>query len=95
MNITWSIENLERKADDGFVIVAGWRVNAVDGDHNAGAYGSVGFEYHDDFKPFNQLTQDEVIGWVKAQLDVEAIESRLAEIIADEKNPKVIAGVPW
>jgi hypothetical protein len=95
MNITYKIDNLERQASDDLVIVAHWRVDAVDGEHTAGAYGSVGFTRGDDFIPFEELTEAQVIDWVKAQLDVEQIESNLANQIEALKEPKSVSGLPW
>jgi hypothetical protein len=95
MNITYKIDNLERQASDDLVIVAHWRVDAIDGEHTAGAYGSVGFTRGDDFIPFEQLTEAQVLEWVKAQLEVEQIEAALAQIIAEQKAPSKISGTPW
>jgi hypothetical protein len=95
MNITYKIDNLERQVSDDLVIVAHWRVDAVDGEHTAGAYGSVGFTRGDDFIPFEELTEAQVIDWVKAQLDVEQIESNLANQIEALKEPKSVSGLPW
>ena len=95
MNITYKIDNLERQASDDLVIVAHWRVDAVDGEHTAGAYGSVGFTRGDDFIPFDELTEAQVLTWVKSQLDVEQIEASLAGQIAAQKTPKALSGLPW
>ena len=95
MNITYKIDNLERQVSDDLVITAHWRVDAVDGEHTAGAYGSVGFTRGDDFIPFEELTEAQVLEWVKAQLDVEQIEAALAQIIAEQKAPSKVAGMPW
>lgn len=95
MNITWSIDNLDRQTSDDLVITAHWRVSAVDGEHSAGAYGSVGFTSGDSFTPFEQLTEAQVIAWVKSQLEVEQIEAALAQIIAEQKQPSKVSGVPW
>jgi len=95
MNITYKIDNLERQTSDGLVITAHWRVNAVDGEYTAGAYGSVGFTRGDDFIPFEELTETQVIDWVKAQLDVEQIESNLENQIEALKEPKSVSGLPW
>ena len=95
MNITYKIDNLDRQTSDGLVITAHWRVNAVDGEHTAGAYGSVGFTRGDDFIPFEELTEAQVLEWVKAQLEVEQIEAALAQIIAEQKAPSKISGTPW
>jgi hypothetical protein len=93
--INWKIDNLERQASDDLVIVAHWRVDAVDGEHTAGAYGSVGFTRGDDFIPFEQLTEAQVLAWVKSQLEVEQIEASLAGQINKQKNPVTAHGLPW
>ena len=95
MNITWSIDNMDRQTSDNLVVTAHWRVSAVDGEHIAGAYGSVGFTRGEDFTPFEELTQEQVIGWVKSQLDVAEIEANLAGQIAVLKAPKTASGLPW
>ena len=95
MNVTYKIDNLDRQTSDGLVTTAHWRVDAVDGEHTAGAYGSVGFTRGDDFTPFEQLTEAQVLTWVKSQLEVEQIEAALAQIIAEQKAPKALSGLPW
>ena len=95
MNITYTIDNLDRQTSDGLVTTAHWRVSAVDGEHSAGAYGSVGFTSGEDFTPFEELTQEQVLSWVLPQLDVEQIEAALAKIIAEQKQPSKISGTPW
>jgi hypothetical protein len=95
MNITYTIDNLDRQTSDGLVTTAHWRVSAVDGEHTAGAYGSVGFTRGEDFTPFESLTEAQVLSWVLPQLDVEQIEAALAQIIAEQKQPSKISGTPW
>jgi len=95
MNVTWKIDNLDRQVSDGLVITAHWRVDAVDGEHTAGAYGSVGFTRGDDFIPFDELTEAQVVEWVKEQLDVAEIEASLASQIEKQKNPVTAHGLPW
>jgi hypothetical protein len=95
MNVTYKIDNLDRQTSDGLVTTAHWRVDAVDGEHTAGAYGSVGFTRGDSFTPFEALTEAQVIAWVKEQLDVPAIELALAQIIAEQKTPSKVSGLPW
>lgn len=95
MNTTWTIAQLGRQTADGLVTVAHWRVEAVDGEHSAGSYGSVGFERGDTFTAYEALTESQVIAWVKEKLDVEAMEANLAEQIEAKKNPTTAVGVPW
>ena len=95
---TWTISTLERELSDGGVIVAHWRATAVDGDFSASSYGTVGFTPDPSasgFIAYDSLTEADVIGWVQAELDQDAIEASLAAQIEADKNPTQAAGVPW
>ena len=95
---TWTISTLERELSDGGVIVAHWRATAVDGDFSASSYGTVGFTPDPSasgFIAYDSLTEADVIGWVQAEVDQDAIEASLAAKIEADKNPTQAAGVPW
>ena len=95
---TWTISTLERELSDGGVVVAHWRATAVDGDFSASNYGTVGFTPDPSasgFIAYDSLTEADVIGWVQAELDKDAIEASLAAKIEADKNPTQAAGVPW
>ena len=95
---TWTISTLERELSDGGVIVAHWRATAVDGDFSASSYGTVGFTPDPSasgFIAYDSLTEADVIGWVQAEVDKDAIEASLAAQIEADKNPTQAAGVPW
>ena len=96
----WTITQLERQTDTGGVNTAHWRVAGVDGEYTASAYGSSGFTPDPaapDFKPFDQLTEADVLGWVWAseEVDKDQLEANLASQIANQKNPPVVDGLPW
>jgi hypothetical protein len=95
MTTTWKIAQLDRQTSDGLVTTAHYTVNAVDGEHSAGSYGTVGFERGDTFIAYDSLTEAQVIAWVKDKLDVEAIEASLAAQIESLKNPTTATGTPW
>jgi hypothetical protein len=95
---TWTIGTLERTLDTGGVIVAHWRATAVDGDFSASSYGTCGFTPDPSasgFIAYDSLTEADVIGWVQAEVDKDAIEASLAAKIEADKNPTQAAGVPW
>ena len=95
---TWTISTLERELSDGGVVVAHWRATAVDGDFSASSYGTVGFTPDPSasgFIAYDSLTEADVIGWVQAEVDQDAIEASLAAKIEADKNPTQAAGVPW
>ena len=102
----WAIANLEREVSDGYVFTAHWTVVAISDDvdpegnpYNSGAYGSMGLERPEgNLVPFDELTQDQVVGWVKDKFGTEKvneIEEALAARIVDQQFPTVEAGVPW
>ena len=95
---TWTISTLERELSDGGVVVAHWRATAVDGDFSASSYGTCGFTPDPSasgFIAYDSLTEADVIGWVQAEVDKDAIEASLAAKIEADKNPTQAAGVPW
>ena len=96
---TWGINTLERETDDGFVFTAHYTVNANDGTYSSGAYGSIGLERPDTLVPYADLTEDEVIGWVKEKLGgaekVAEIEAALQAQIDEQRAPTKANGVPW
>ena len=94
---TWKIVSLERKSADGFVTTAHWTCSDVDGEFSGSTYGSIGFD-GELVTPYEQLTEEVVIGWVKAAMGEETVaahEAAVAAQIADAKEPKVAVGTPW
>ena len=94
----WRIANLERKVEDGFVFVAHWTVEAEDNGYRASSYGSIGFERPESLIPFDDLTETQIIEWVKDALGSEqvlAIGQALLDQLEQEKNPPMAFGVPW
>ena len=96
---TWAIANLERETSDGFVFTAHYTINAEDGTYSSGAYGSVGFERPDNLIPFDDLTEDQVIGWVKEAIGgsekVTEIEAALQQQLDEKHTPTKASGTPW
>jgi hypothetical protein len=95
---TWAIANLERETADGFVYTAHYTVNAEDGTYSAGAYGSIGLERPESLIPFDNLTEEIVVGWVKDKLGEEKVaevEVALQSQLDEKHAPTKAAGVPW
>lgn len=93
--ITWKINQLERQATDGLVTVVHYSVDAVDGEQTASVYGTIGCERGETFKPFEELTEADVISWVQHALDKPVVEEALQSQIDLKKNPPVLTGKPW
>ena len=92
--MNWSIQQLDRKTADGFVTTAHWTCTATDGNFSANAYGTCGFN-GELTTPYEDLTQEQVLGWVWEQIDKAEIEANLAAQIEAQKNPVSVTGVPW
>ena len=97
---SWNIANLERYTADGLVFTVHYTVNAEDGTYSAGAYGSLGLEAPepDSMIPFDNLTKEIVVGWVKGKLGdekVAKIEAALQAQLDEKHAPTKAAGLPW
>jgi hypothetical protein len=96
---TWTISTCEHEVATGGITVAHWSCSASDGDYTASAYGSSGFTpdaTSPDFKPYDQVTEAEVLDWVWGSgVDKDETEASLATQIEEQKNPTSEAGVPW
>ena len=96
--ITWAIAQLDRNATDGGVTVAHWTVSAVDGDYTASAYGTAGFTPDataPGFKPYDSLTEADVLAWVWGSVDKAETETALQSQIEAKKAPATLTGTPW
>lgn len=98
----WSISQLDRTLPDGVVYTAHWRVSKTDGDASASVYGTISFPAKDPsdptFVPYDQLTEAQVMDWVKDAMGAEQVAAHEASVAAQidkQKNPTTAAGVPW
>jgi len=103
MEKKWIIHQLERTADNGFVVNVHWRYSMTDTDeadktYYADTYSVASYTQDvesEDYIPYEELTKDIVVGWVKSSLNMEAIEKNLIDQIESQKNPPIITGLPW
>lgn len=103
--ITWKIEQMERNVSDGGVFTVHWRVNAIETvdetTYTSSNYGSMGLQpdsSSESFVAYNDLTEEIVIGWVKAEMGEEQVaahETSLQNQINTQKNPPTASGMPW
>ncbi len=98
----WTIPSLDRSLPDGLVLTAHWRVSDTQGTASGSVYGTVSFPAKDpqdpDFIPYDQLTEAQVIGWVKDVMGAEQVSAHEAAVQAQieaQKNPSSASGVPW
>jgi hypothetical protein len=75
-----------------------WIYQATDADYSASVYGSMACATpsETDFTSYDDLTQDDVISWLEAGLDVDALKENLDKQIEYQKNPPIVnLPLPW
>jgi hypothetical protein len=99
---TWIIEQMQcapqQDGETDVVVVACWRCNGAFGDTYGTVYGSCGFTYTGgDFTPYDQLTQDQVLGWCWSNgVDKDAVQLAVEQQIKDQIAPPIIIlPLPW
>lgn len=99
---TWTIEQMQCYPQDGdltdVVFNVAWRVTGVQEQYVATAYGTCAVPTPTDpFTPYDQLTQDQVLGWVWANgVDKAAYEASMVTQIEAQINPPVVTPpLPW
>ena len=104
---TWQVNTLQRELADGYVSKVIFRVNGEDGTYKFRATGEVDLPKPDTLVPYADLTEETVIGWVKAKLNEEkdadgktidkvaAIEAAVENGVNEQKTPTTGVGKPW
>jgi len=103
--ITWVVQQMEcypeKDGETDVVFTVHWRCNGVDGEYTGTSYGtqSVTLDPDAPFTPYADLTQDQVIGWVKSAMGderVAEIEASVTAQIENQRNPPVVTPpLPW
>lgn len=104
-NFTWTVDAMYtlQTPDPNYVVNAIWTLTGVDGEFTASIGGNTVFDSNQSstFIPYNELTQDIVIGWVQANLGEQGIANYEANVngqIASMQNPPVSpenTPLPW
>lgn len=105
MKTTTKIANLKRKPTTGLVFEVTYIMNFElenETDRKVGIIEFEGDETDPNFIPFEDLTEEIVLGWVTATLGEEQtsaieteFETRLQERINKKANPEFLTGTPW
>jgi len=100
--MNWTISTLDHTLPDGCVTTAHWRVSKTDGAASGSVYGTISFPAKPpsdpDFIPYDQLTEAQVIQWVKDEMGADTVAAHEAAVDAQinaQKNPTSASGVPW
>ena len=104
---TWQINTMQRELADGYVNKVIYRCNGEDGTYKFRATGELDLPKPDTLVPYADLTEETVIGWVKAKLNsdtdadgntidkVAQIEAAVENGVNEQKTPTTGVGKPW
>ena len=101
--ITWNISQLDCiPQEDGktdVVVTAHWQCYGVQDQYTASVYSTCSFtlEQGESFTPYNQLTQEQVLGWCwSSGVDKASAEAAVQQQIDNQINPPIITPpLPW
>lgn len=101
----WTVTQMdcypEVDGEQDVVFTVHWDCTETEGEYSGRVYGTVGvtLDAEAPFTPYADLTQDQVIVWVKDALGAETVaatEANVAQQIANQKNPPVVTPpLPW
>ena len=94
---TWVLSNVDYDLTDGFCHTAHWRVQRVDGDYSADAYGSQALTRPSSIITRTDLKAEDIIADVKNLLgadEVKSLEDGLVLSISEQKTPTQGAFLP-
>lgn len=105
-NFTWTVDAMYtvQQPDPNYVVNVLWTLTGVDGQNTASIGGNTVFssaEQPEDFTPYDELTEEIVIGWVQDALGADGIANYEANVngqISSQKNPPVSpenTPLPW
>ncbi len=99
---TWNLETMEVAPEENgltdVVKLLHWHLSAYDGVNSVSDYSTVRFGAADpdNFIPFEDLTEEEVLGWLEASINVTQIKAELQQKLIDLAVPPLVyKRAPW
>ena len=94
-----NIVQLDRKPEHGEVVTVHWTASLEQDGVAASTYGADSFEpdtESENFVPFEELIEEDVVGWLEAKQDwLEHVQNQLDSEIESQRNPPMLHGLPW
>ena len=94
----WKINYVERGKSNGFIRQVIWECSSIQDGITGRIIDAMGFEGDEPKIPFDEVTESNIVDWVKETLgekEVQRIEANVKQIIADNKNNERSVGAPW
>ena len=93
----WNLGQVESKPQDGFITKIDYTVFASNGIQNASITDSVNYEPRSEgeFKPLQEITLADLIGWVQTSAGKDSVESLLASQIEAQSDFVLDTTIRW
>lgn len=104
MIYSWQINEMfaypEKDGKQNVVFGISYTINGEDDGDTASIQAQIPMPLpSDNFTPYDQLTEEQVIDWVKGELgdeQVAKLEAQLAQMVSEQKTPSVVVNpLPW
>ena len=102
MTHTWKVYNLERTIIDGTVFKVTYACESEDNsifDRKMGEIELIGSPQKPGFIPFEELTEEIVLGWLSGSIDNSIFETEnsvsISEIASQHVLTTTVSGTPW
>jgi len=98
MALSYTIDKIVRNTSDGGVVRVRAIASMTDGDITVSDMVHANFTPDasaDGFVDFDSLTEADVIGWVEATIDVDAVTALLQAKMDSVNTPATAVGMPW
>lgn len=103
INYKWAVSQMDcypqSEGQTDVVFNVHWICTGTQDDYSSSAYStcSVKFNTEDSYTPFDQLTEEQVLGWIwNSGINKEATENSIAQNIEALINPPVVSPpLPW
>jgi hypothetical protein len=90
------INQLERIIAEGVVTTVHYTFSVSSETNQVESNGTVTLtEPEDNFILYDELTQEDVMGWLADNLDLDEIEANLNARLHELDNPSTATGIPW
>ena len=98
-SVNWSVLDMKREVSDGFVYQVDFALSVSEGDETVTGQGRVAFPRPESLEvAYADLTEEVVIGWVKAERGSERVanmEAQVSEELALKVGTAKQSGMPW
>ena len=107
ITVRWTILNLKRQIESGYVYSVDFALNGTNDFHTHGLTASINLEKPENLVPYKELTETTVLKWIQDKLNAENakdntrnpssadLENQIKSAIVEKTTPTLGTGLPW